>query len=170
MGTRADFYLGRGTGAEWLCSTAWDGYPESIDDALLDATSNEAFAEALRAFVKGRDDVSTPENGWPWPWKDSHTSDYAYAYDDGCVWISGYWGNGYSSGQSWWLPVAELRKHEALWLAWRARQKARGGEDDPGDPEPPDEPHSDIEAEFPDMTDVQNVTLGGRSGVLILSI
>jgi hypothetical protein len=27
MGTRADFYVGRGKDAEWLGSVAFDGYP-----------------------------------------------------------------------------------------------------------------------------------------------
>lgn len=31
MGTRADFYVGRGESAEWLGSIAWDGYPSGID-------------------------------------------------------------------------------------------------------------------------------------------
>ena len=26
MGSRADFYIGEGTEAEWLGSVAWDGY------------------------------------------------------------------------------------------------------------------------------------------------
>jgi hypothetical protein len=30
MGTRADFYIGRGTEAEWLGSVAWDGYPGGV--------------------------------------------------------------------------------------------------------------------------------------------
>lgn len=30
MGTRADFYVGKGPNAEWLGSTAMDGYPEGI--------------------------------------------------------------------------------------------------------------------------------------------
>ena len=30
MGTRADFYIGKGTDAEWLGSIAWNGYPDGI--------------------------------------------------------------------------------------------------------------------------------------------
>lgn len=32
MGTRADFYVGRGEQAEWLGSIAWDGNPGAIFD------------------------------------------------------------------------------------------------------------------------------------------
>lgn len=36
MGTRADFYVGRGTEAEWIGSIALDGYPDGIpDDGLV---------------------------------------------------------------------------------------------------------------------------------------
>jgi hypothetical protein len=30
MGTRADFYVGRGETAEYLGSIAWDGYPDGL--------------------------------------------------------------------------------------------------------------------------------------------
>jgi hypothetical protein len=30
MGTRADFYVGRGPDAEWLGSVAMDGYPSGV--------------------------------------------------------------------------------------------------------------------------------------------
>lgn len=88
MGTRADFYLGRGQSAEWLGSIAWDGYPSAIDDQVLFAVSPESFREQVAAFLSGRDDATTPDMGWPWPWDDSGTTDYAYAFDDGNVYAS----------------------------------------------------------------------------------
>lgn len=88
MGTRADFYVGRGAQAEWLGSIAWDGYPDGLDAQLLNCTSVEAYRHALADFLKDRDDVTLPEHGWPWPWDDSGTTDYAYAFDDGRVWAS----------------------------------------------------------------------------------
>lgn len=30
--------------------------------------------------------------GWPWPWEDSQTTDYAYAFDGGKVWASCFGG------------------------------------------------------------------------------
>lgn len=90
MGTRADFYMGRGTRAEWLGSIAWDGYPESISAAILDATDGPAYREAVRAFLASREDATFPDMGWPWPWEDSRTTDYAYAFSRGKVWASNY--------------------------------------------------------------------------------
>lgn len=83
MGTRADFYIGRGPEAEWLASIAWDGYPAGIDAKVLKAKSVKAFKNALEKFFVERDDVTRPKDGWPWPWNDSCTTDYAYAFDEG---------------------------------------------------------------------------------------
>lgn len=98
MGTRADFYLGRGTGAFWMGSIAWDGHPESIPAAVLEATDARSYRAAVLAELEGRDDATMPERGWPWPWPDSRTTDYAYAFDDGKVWASG-------AGQAWFDPL-----------------------------------------------------------------
>ena len=67
MGTRADFYIGRGEKAQWMGSIGWDGYPEAIDDELLNATTPETFLAALTAFWEKRNDVTRPDQGWPWP-------------------------------------------------------------------------------------------------------
>jgi hypothetical protein len=83
MGTRADFYIGRGEGAEWLGSIAWDGYPDGIDKQVLGCQSPEAFRHAVASFLADRKDKTLPSDGWPWPWETSSTTDYAYAFDDG---------------------------------------------------------------------------------------
>lgn len=88
MGTRADFYVGRGNNAEWVGSIAWDGYPDGISDALRDADSETAFRASVAQMAASRDDFTGPEKGWPWPWATSNTTDYAYAFDDGAVWGS----------------------------------------------------------------------------------
>jgi hypothetical protein len=85
MGTRADFYLGKGKDAQWLGSIAWDGYPVGIDDAVLDAKTEQDYLAALSAFLAKQEDTTLPEQGWPWPWDNSCTTDYAYAFDDGKV-------------------------------------------------------------------------------------
>lgn len=90
MGTRADFYVGRGKNAEWLGSIAWDGYPDGIDSLLLRCRSEEAWRTLVAEYIAGRDDGTKPEDGWPWPWKDSATTDYAYAFDEGRVWASAF--------------------------------------------------------------------------------
>jgi hypothetical protein len=86
MGTRADFYVGKGKDAEWLGSIAWDGYRAGIDTAVLQATDEATFREAVSAFAGSRRDWTSPDDGWPWPWDDSGTSDCSYWFFDGEVW------------------------------------------------------------------------------------
>ncbi len=105
MGTRADFYIGRGESAEWLGSIAWDGYPDGIDKAVLEATTPEDFRATLGAFFAKREDVSLPADGWPWPWDDSRTTDYAYALDGGKVYGSCF-------GHSWFDPLVASEKED----------------------------------------------------------
>jgi hypothetical protein len=93
MGTRADFYVGRGVEAEWLGSIAWDGYPAGVDDAVHLSDNEEEYRRNVAAFLT-REDATLPEYGWPWPWDDSATTDYAYAFDAGRVYAS-------SSGHEW---------------------------------------------------------------------
>jgi hypothetical protein len=88
MGTRADFYIGRGKNATWLGSTAWDGYPSGVDVGILEATTDDVYRELVHEHIKNRDDGTLPEHGWPWPWNDSRTTDYSYAFDEGKVWAS----------------------------------------------------------------------------------
>ena len=97
MGTRADFYIGRGQGAEWIGSIAWDGYPDGIAKAVLTTTTPDTFRAAVAQFIM-REDGTTPEMGWPWPWNDSQTTDYAYALDAGKVWGSCF-------GRAWFDPL-----------------------------------------------------------------
>ena len=87
MGTRADFYVGKGKDAEWLGSTAFDGYywADCADSIIMQAASADVFRVAVNAMLRERDDATTPEQGWPWPWSDSHTTDFAYCFADGKV-------------------------------------------------------------------------------------
>ena len=87
MGTRADFYVGKNEMIMiWIASVAFDGYPAGVDKAVLEAKSKDDYLEALHEYFKGRDDVTYADDGWPWPWLDSSTTDYAYTYDEGKVW------------------------------------------------------------------------------------
>lgn len=137
MGTRADFYVGRGEHAEWLGSIAWDGYPAGIDDSVLAASSEESYREAVASFLS-REDGTTPDMGWPWPWDDSGTTDYAYAFDAGVIY-------GSSFGHEWFRidPTADLF----------------------GEPE---DDRGEKNAAFPNMADRKNFTLGKRSGVIAI--
>jgi hypothetical protein len=132
MGTRADFYVGRGELAEWIGSIAWDGYPDGVDETIRASTDEAMYRERVAAFINGRNDGTIPEHGWPWPWENSRTTGYAYALDDGRVWASSF-------GGAWW----------------------------PANGEQPEEPEGDA-AVFPDMTNAQNVTMGARSGTVVI--
>jgi hypothetical protein len=84
MGTRADFYIKEGKKLEqkdWIGSIAWDGYPSGIDTAIKEARSSDDFKKAIAKLFKEREDVTLPEEGWPWPWDDSGTTDYAYVFN-----------------------------------------------------------------------------------------
>ncbi len=82
MGTRADFWIGTDPATmEWLGSIAWDGYPSGIDAAVLEARDKEEYEIQLGSFLFDRDDVTRPEDGWPWPWKNSYLTDFAYTFD-----------------------------------------------------------------------------------------
>ena len=136
MGTRADFYVGRGRDAEWLGSIAWDGYPDGLAEYdVLDQSDEAVYRRVVAAMFAKRDDATLPDQGWPWPWEDSRTTDYAYAFDGGQVWGSCF-------GHEWFAAT---------------------------EPEPDDE-DTPKTAEFPDMTQRQNVTLGKRSGVTFISV
>lgn len=143
MGTRADFYAEPEPGKlAWLGSIAWDGYPSGVDESVLKATDAETYQTEVAKFLK-REDGTTPDEGWPWPWEDSRTTDYAYLFRDGKVFASSF-------GYDWF--VVDL-------------DKVNGGE-----PMTEDGDHAGskmADGIFPDMTDVQNVTYGKRSGLLI---
>ncbi len=101
MGTRADFYVGRGKEAEWLGSIAWDGYPGGLEAShLLAATGEPHYRAEVEKLLARRDDGTLPADGWPWPWDDSGTTDYAYAFDDSKVWASGF-------GREWFLATGD---------------------------------------------------------------
>jgi hypothetical protein len=138
MGTRADFYVGRGKDAEWLGSIGWDGYPDGMPDGLFDVADEGEWRGRISAFLAEREDGTKPEQGWPWPWDDSGTTDYAYAFDGGKVYLSSF-------GEQWQTLEEE---------------QARAAE-----PEPPDLPKT---ATFPNMKERKNVTLGKRSGLIIV--
>jgi len=98
MGTRADFYVGTGPSAEWIGSIAWDGYKEGIPGKILSSINEDEYRAAFADFIKCRDDGTSPEMGWPWPWNDSCTTDCCYAFVDGYV-SCGSWGTLYTAAE-----------------------------------------------------------------------
>lgn len=86
MGTRADFYIGRGKDSTWVGSVSHDGYPEGILDVLNSYTEKD-FLENIKTLETYID----PSQGWPWPWKTSKTSDYSYYWtDEGLIILHSY--------------------------------------------------------------------------------
>jgi hypothetical protein len=85
MGTRADFYIGAGKKMEWLGSVAWDGYEydENEKHPIRTAKNEKEYRARVNKEIEGRDDGTKPEDGWPWPWNDSSTTDYAYTFIGG---------------------------------------------------------------------------------------
>ena len=151
MGTRADFYVGRGKGAEWLGSIAYDGHPDRIGKGVVGAETEAKFRAAVVKFLANREDcdATTPDLGWPWPWEDSCTTDYAYAFDGGAVY-------GCSFGREWFL----------------AKNDEPHMEDDDGEPTEYGRriKENGKTAVFPCMRDRMKVTYGPRSGLLILGM
>jgi hypothetical protein len=86
MGTRVDFYVGRGESAEWLGSYPFDGYPHGVFSPGMFA--DPMTEQAWRIWVA--EWLDDPEQGWPWPWETSATTDYAYAWDDGVIYGSSF--------------------------------------------------------------------------------
>lgn len=105
MGTRADFYKNiEPEKMEWLGSIAWDGYPEGIEKALLEAKTEERYLDALNLFFSTRADVTLPDRGWPWPWDDSQLTDYSYTFDSSKVLASNF-------GNPWFDPLVEEKEY-----------------------------------------------------------
>lgn len=149
MGTRADFYVGRGELAEWLGSIGMDGYPDGwpSDPAFgpIIAIRTEAlFREMVAGMLAACGSGTVPAQGWPWPWTSSRRTDYAYAFDEGRVWVA-CWGRGWDAAD----------------VEPRASEEA-DEDDDEDDEVSPLVP-------FPDMAARQRVTLGPRSGLLVIS-
>lgn len=146
MGTRADFYIKKAEEKElvWLASIAWDGYPDGIDDendfAVLKATTQVEYIANLQRFLSKRTDVTLPEHGWPWPWDDSNTTDYAYCLNDGKVYANCF-------GGGWYDPIERMKDKE---------------NDD-------DEPEIIWHHEYPDMSKIKNVRYDKGSGLIIIS-
>ena len=151
MGTRADFYVGRGLNAEWIGSIAYDGYPfderrrngagkqweGGVKQDVLVATDEASYREAVTRCLKVKSNEGTmPAQGWPWSWNTSHLTDYAYAFDEGRVWMSVF-------GSEWRDPVY---------------------------PDDDDDDNENGSALFPNMSSRSNVAPPGqeRSGMLLL--
>lgn len=147
MGTRVDFYVGRGHTATWLGSYPFDGNPHGVF-----GDSPELFTEPLtetewrtwvdRFLIAGGERSTWPNQGWPWPWEDSRLTDYSYAWDEDKIY-------GCCFAQDWFVV-------------------------DPGDQhwgQPEDDDGPIVKnCLFPTMRDENSpkATLGPRSGLIVL--
>lgn len=145
MGTRSDYYVGRGENAEWLGSLCWDGFPDSHAKPLAEITDEATYRAKVAEILEAEKDQATlPAMGWPWPWDDSQTTDFAYAFDDGKAWFSSF-------GCAWRDHAAHLAMDDD---AQEADMEAA----------------EDKAATFPNMKDVKNVQMGGpRSGMMVVN-
>jgi hypothetical protein len=93
MGTRCDFYVGRGQKAKWIGSVAYDGFPEDFE-AIITAKTEAGYVRAVEKELSSRDDSTFAAEGWPWPWDDSGLTDYSIAWDKGAIYWTDYGDNG----------------------------------------------------------------------------
>lgn len=140
MGTRADFYTRKDGQMKWLGSQGWDGYPEGINEKLLGATDEAEYEQIVNQYLSNRKDATFPKDGWPWPWNDSRTTDYAYIFENGKVMSSCFGG-----------PLFDPLKEE--------EESDEEGKD-----------NAKMEGYFPDMKDIQNSAYDNRSGALFISV
>jgi len=133
MGTRADFYVGQGADAEWLGSIAWDGYPDGIFEGSPEMFTTpllptvEEWRDWVAEYLSGRRDATLPERGWPWPWRDSGTTDYAYTLIDGEIHGSSYGGPWFKvdPAAEGWVPDEDPAAPRATFPDMSARKNVR---------------------------------------------
>ena len=91
MGTRADFYIGIDENSEWLGSIAYDGFPDKWGHpyTLLRVKTEKTYRKRVNEIIKDNIEEGAvfPEDGWPWPWDDSSTTDYSYYFHNGRVYF-----------------------------------------------------------------------------------
>jgi hypothetical protein len=139
MGTRADFFVGVGPDAEWIGSTSYDGDPGGWGQRPLAARAEDEFRAAVEEMLSDRQALVTrPSEGWPWPWNDFRTSDYAYAWDPARGAVA-------SSGRAW-VTLAQMEvDRDCIYSGERLR-------DD----------------EVPDMSKVPKGDVIAKSGLMLL--
>lgn len=147
MGTRADFYVGKGKDAEWLGSIAWDGYRDGVPGFILKAKTEANYRKAVEVFLSKRDDRRFAKDGWPWPWNDSGTSDCSYWFFDGKCWDANgaYMDDGTCGEQDIFLPCdvpeSKFTNGDGYFIAEKIKDA--------------------LPVEYPDMSARKRVTDGG---------
>jgi hypothetical protein len=146
MGTRADFFIGVGPAAKWVGSVSYNGWPD--DDGAgaepMAATSEAEFRAAVeRVLSTWHPPVTRPEEGWPWPWEDFRTTDWAYAWDRARGPVTSQYGHD-------WMTARQLKELPRD-LSYRGQRELR---DD----------------EVPDMTKGKKADVLAKSGLMLLKV
>ncbi|MFT7837741.1 DUF4192 domain-containing protein [Saccharothrix sp. BKS2] len=96
--TIADFHLAHDTCRTWLGTLQGPTDPHSLHETaigrqLLEATTSETFTTAVTDLLHASAEQDTglchlPDDGWPWPWRNSRHADWIYAFDGTRVWAA----------------------------------------------------------------------------------
>jgi hypothetical protein len=163
--------------------SAYLDMPFAENPIMVAATSDEFIAAAL-ALIDGRDDGTPAANGWPWPWKDSSTSSFVYAFDDGQLYVSqsgGPWHRPQCGESCERWPIFETLCEAQSELRAEAQREARVQstnqlvmtEQLAAAKAEVEQAQAAIEQldcpTFPDMTTRQDVAWGAGSGLTVLS-
>ncbi|MFC6091596.1 DUF4192 domain-containing protein [Saccharothrix lopnurensis] len=94
----ADFYLGHDTRRRWLGTLQGPTDPYSLNETaigrqLVEATTPDTFTTAVTDLLHASSELDNvlchlPDDGWPWPWRNSRHADWIYTFDGTRVWVS----------------------------------------------------------------------------------
>lgn len=147
MGTRCDFYTVNDTKKlVWVGSYGWDGNPGGVQEmmGIHKSTSQGNYVKRIVDYLKANDGYIAGEDGWPWPWETSATTDYYYIFHEDKVYV-GAWG-----GEL--VEINIYLKHEDSIC-----EEEDGFE----------EYFSGVKFELPDMSKIQKVDYGKGSGIMV---
>jgi hypothetical protein len=172
MGTRSDYYVGVDPEKmEWLGSNAWDGYVDGVIDeenvgkegriTPAFVVDEHTWRQEVDHYLSYSTGCTWPEEGWPWPWEDSNTTDYAYTYHEGQILVASFGGKWFTLKQ--YAQLYDIEEEvEAMELETfderEAERKRRSGLVAPAAPD----------AVFPNMKDRQNVRMDKGSGLMLI--
>ncbi len=168
MGTRADFYIEQENKIQWIGSKAMDGYAVAeakekyisphhkevrsvtfLVYAIKTSKTKEDYLQFVKEYLTQAQDATFPEQGWPWPWDNSKMTDETYLFKDSRVWRMFKHDGDYDNA----LTPCLFSPVESVFY------------DEDGEPI---EQSEKIEILVPDMKGIKNVTLGDRSGLIVL--
>lgn len=96
MGSRADFYLGRGAKAKWIGSVTYGGYPPCENGRtpiinVCESKSEKQFIQNVKDIIAIKTNIGyNTESGWPWEYDNSRKTDYSYFFSYNLVKCSCY--------------------------------------------------------------------------------